>query len=210
MEGGRGEEKEGDGEGKKGMDGDVEAPSGGFIVVCVCFSRSSSRERQARLFWCGQSRREAEGQFRLPTDLPFRRPPFPYLLPYGTEYFTEKSPHFTGSGALPPRLHTVRYASCSLVDKQFTTVVASQVASLEPATERFLSGQKQVKNTPIWTVTSTIPRASHHLLDYPEPYVRMNAFIQTHENHELQYFYESYDYSYLLLKLLFEYTDTNQ
>ena len=38
MEGGRGEEKEGDGEGKKGMDGDVEAPSGGFIVVCVCFS----------------------------------------------------------------------------------------------------------------------------------------------------------------------------
>lgn len=80
MEGGRGEEKEGDGEGKKGMDGDVEAPSGGFIVVCVCFSRSSSRERQARLFWCGQSRREAEGQFRLPTDLPFRRPPFPYLL----------------------------------------------------------------------------------------------------------------------------------
>ena len=38
MEGGRGEEKEGDGEGKKGMDGDVEAPCGGFIVVCVCFS----------------------------------------------------------------------------------------------------------------------------------------------------------------------------
>lgn len=82
MEGGRGEEKEEDGEGKKGMDGDVEAPSGGFIVVCVCFSRSSSRERQARLFWCGQSRREAEGQFRLPTDLPFAARPFRTLL-YG-------------------------------------------------------------------------------------------------------------------------------